>query len=70
MSDKLTDMYNAWQAASKPTEEHSLQCFQGGLTAGAVSMRTRAIEVIQCTKLADEVKNTLLTEVGKLPDIG
>ena len=70
MADKLQEMYTKWTEDTKPTEEASLQCFQGGVSAGAVSMRQRAIDVVNATKLPNDAKNKLLSGIGSLPDIG
>lgn len=64
MGDKLQDMYNAWKTnAGNPdgTPLTEFQAFQGGVTAGAVSMRERAMAVAD----SNEVKDA----IGQLPDI-
>jgi hypothetical protein len=62
MPDKLTEMYNEWAQGRDPESLTSFAIFQAGVTAGAVSMRTRAMEKIK----DNDTKNA----VGQLPDIG
>jgi len=75
--DKLTELFSEWQRnVEAPT---LFQAFQGGLTTGAVSMRERAVKVIQTTqdnighrnplRWDDEVVNNLINEIGQLSDI-
>ena len=71
MADKLTELYEAWRATQPdpaPAQE-GFPAFQGGFTASAVSMRNRAISIVQSAKLPDQVKNNLLTAIGTLSDI-
>jgi hypothetical protein len=68
MPDQLTKMYDEWkETASDPTE---FQAFQGGVTAGSVRMRHRALAVVQAAKLPNDKLNELLAAIGTLPDIG
>ena len=64
MADKLTEIYNAWINTKKevPTE---FECFQAGFTAAAVSMRTRAMAVVDKNKDVNKIKNG----IGSLSDI-
>ena len=80
MPDKLTEMYEAWRAkfpfGQILTE---FQAFQGGVTAGAVAMRERAMKVVKDSaplvavapedvKVA-ELVNALINAIGSLSDI-
>lgn len=64
MADKLKELYDEWEknAGIDPT---TYQAFQAGLTAGAVSMRTRAVHVAQTGK----DKNDVINGIGQLSDI-
>ena len=64
MADKLTELFNAWQAKAGP-DATTFQAFQAGLTAGAVSMRERAVKVAQVGKN----KNDVINQIGALGDI-
>ena len=70
MPDKLTQMYDAYRkSVADPTD---FQLFQGGVTAGAVSMRERAIAVVKdaiITVRCNDARNALLTAIGRLSDI-
>jgi len=68
MPDQLQKLYDEWFARQQFAVTH-YQAFQGGLSAGALSMRTRAIAEIQKTKLDNNPKNALLTAIGLLSDI-
>ncbi len=68
--DKLTEMFETWKK-NQPGDTDGdavYPAFQGGLTAGAVSMRQRAIAVIQDQK-GNLKKNDVLTQIGQLSDI-
>ena len=66
MADKLKEMYDAFMNGRQPHELDSLQLFQGGVTAGAVSMRSRAQKAAQAGKKPD---NSVINAIGSLPDI-
>jgi hypothetical protein len=68
MADKLTDMFNEW--AGKNPEGTTHQAFQAGVTAGAVSMRTRAMNAIDQGHCPNNEKNTIKNAIGQLSDIG
>lgn len=65
MADKLLEIFNAWRA-TKPEPPTELQLFQGGFTAGAVSLRERAIKTAQNPALTH---NDVINKIGALPDI-
>jgi hypothetical protein len=67
--DKLNKLFQEWQ--EKNPSGDLFQAFQGGLTAGAVSMRDRAQKIVQHTV---EMKgypnvNEVINAIGSLPDI-
>ena len=67
MADKLTEMYNK---ANVPPPDSNFQLFQRGVTAGAVSMRTRAMEAVR--KLDHPALGDLddvINAIGQLSDI-
>lgn len=64
MADVLTKMYDDW-AKSQPVAPTQFSAFQAGLTAGAVSMRSRALKVAQDGKASNDVIN----KIGSLSDI-
>ena len=64
MMDKLTELFEAWQAKAGP-DAILFQAFQAGLTTGAVSMRQRAMKVV-----ADNTdRNKIMNAIGGLSDI-
>ena len=70
MPDKLMSMFDEWSKTQPdPAASTTFQVFQGGVTAGAVSMRQRATTIITTTKMSNTVKNALLSAIGQLSDI-
>ena len=78
MPDKLLEMYEKWiKANENPTTQ--FQAFQGGVTAGAVAMRERAMKVVKDSALlvavapedvnVAELVNALINAIGSLSDI-
>lgn len=67
MADKLTELYNSWEASV--VNPNLFQAFQGGFSGSASSMRTRALTIIQGEPMSDTLKNKLLTAIGQLSDI-
>jgi sulfate adenylyltransferase subunit 1 (EFTu-like GTPase family) len=73
MSDKLTELYEEWKKENplgfpgQPRErpDDDFKVFQGGFTAGAVSMRGRAVKIAQ----ASNDKNDTINRIGALSDI-
>jgi hypothetical protein len=67
--DKLTELFNEYTKKNPNATE--LQLFQAGLTAGAVSMRVRALS--ECDKSTSPVGkvniNDLKNAIGQLSDI-
>ena len=62
MGDKLQEMFDKWKGSIDPEAERTeFQAFQGGVTAGAVSMRERAMALAGSNK----AKNA----IGQLSDI-
>jgi hypothetical protein len=62
--DTLTKWFKALtDTVQEPTP---YQAFQAGVTAGAVSMRTRAMDVLLESK---SVSNQVINNIGQLPDI-
>jgi len=61
--DKLTELFNAFTASNPDATAY--QAFAAGLTAGAVSMRERAVKVAQTAK----GKNDIINGIGSLSDI-
>ena len=64
MPDNLTLLFEAWKKTQPPGNENEFSAFQGGLTAGAVSMRERAMACI-VGKDINKIKNA----IGALSDI-
>ena len=62
--DKLTEMFNDW-LSNNPSGD-LFQAFQGGLTAGAVSMRDRAMA---CLDAPGDNPNDIKNAIGSLSDI-
>ena len=60
--DKLNELFQEWQA--KNPSGDLFQAFQGGLTAGAVSMRERAMKAADSGDF-DAIRN----KIGQLSDI-
>lgn len=70
MPDKLTELFDTFKLTNPDATD--FQLFQAGLSAGALSMRTRAMKVVQ--NAAAEVKNNkvlndMINGIGKLSDI-
>jgi hypothetical protein len=63
--DTLTKWFNEKVTEGIGTHAEPYQIFQAGVTAGAVSMRTRAMSAATQGKNANEVRNL----IGSLPDI-
>ena len=78
MPDKLTEMYEAWRVKI-PIGVTEFQAFQGGVTAGAVAMRERAMKVVKDSAPlvavapedvnVAELVNALINAIGSLSDI-
>jgi hypothetical protein len=62
--DKLRQLYDAWSKSLIEPMIPMFQTFQGGFTAGAVSMRERALKLAQTKK-----GNELINAIGSLSDI-
>lgn len=72
MSDMLTKLYDAWAAKLATKDPTTFQAFQAGLTAGAVSMRTRAMKACHTggkPVSSGELVNQITNAIGQLPDI-
>ena len=67
MDDKLHQAYEAWKKTV--TDPVEFQAFQGGFTAGAVSMRERAMKVTTDVLANDWSGNEALNKIGGLSDI-
>jgi hypothetical protein len=69
MEDKLHQAYDAWKKTV--TDPVEFQTFQGGFTAGAVSMRERAMKEISKAVVDGHVKDAddLTNAIGALPDV-
>jgi hypothetical protein len=68
MEDKLQEIYTAWKA--NHPEPLEFQVFQGGVTAGAVSLRQRALEAIEKALAGNDTAiNAAKNAVGSLSDI-
>ena len=68
MADKLTQLFDAWAVTN--SDSTTFQAFQAGLTQGAVSMRTRAMSVIDQGHCPNNEKNQIKNAIGQLSDIG
>lgn len=66
MADKLVEAYEAW--AAKVVNPDVFEAFAGGFTASAVSMRARAMKILQDWKGITGV-NEVINKIGALPDI-
>jgi hypothetical protein len=66
MADKLNELFNDWLSTNPAGDLY--QAFQGGLTTGAVSMRTRAMKVVQDWKNIPGMTE-VINEIGQLSDI-
>jgi hypothetical protein len=63
MADKLQEIYEEWSATVANPVDFAI--FAGGFTAGAVSMRERAVKVAQTAKGV----NNIINGIGALSDI-
>jgi len=68
--DWLGTTYNEWLAekGNNPEVLNKFEAFQGGATAGAVSMRQRAMEKVREILANDTVGCKVLDALGELPD--
>jgi hypothetical protein len=67
----MNGLDKAWEQfiATHPPVDADYKSFQAGFTASAVSMRTRALAEVDKVKMPDNIKNSLKTAIGSLPDI-
>ena len=59
------DTLTKWYSEKVTEDMDNFQIFQAGVTAGAVSMRERAVKVAQ----DNDDKNEIINKVGELSDI-
>lgn len=71
MPDKLTELFELWRESLPEGQRTLYGAFQAGLTSGAVSMRQRAMQVMQeCPgSWSEEQVNQVVNMVGQLSDI-
>lgn len=68
MADKLFDIYDEWRA--KQNAPDAFQCFQAGFSASAVSMRERAMKVVDGKEGVVPINlNDIKNSIGQLSDI-
>ncbi len=65
--DKLQEMFKKWNDNIAVAPATEFQAFQGGVTAGAVSMRDRAVEAVRSNSAGDV--NAIINAIGALSDI-
>lgn len=66
MIDRLVEAYEAWKKTV--TEPTQLQAFQAGWSAGAASLRARAMDVVRSAK-QPTIDNESINKIGELPDV-
>lgn len=73
MTDKLHDLFDEWKKKAAVASDSPIlfNAFQGGFTAAAVSMRERAMKVVDDCRDPnnDAVLNTVKNGIGSLSDI-
>ena len=65
MADELTNIFDRWKANNP---EGDFASFQAGFTASSISMRQRAMKLVQDAN-KDGKLNDLVNKVGQLSDI-